>query len=231
MIAGGEADEAYPFKPQRGSSHRWALETAATIAGPLDVLDVGAGPGHVARALRAGRGDVRVWAVEPEPESARALAGSVEEVHATLDGVGRDGFDLALLLDVLEHVPDPAALLAQVAARVRPGGALLVSVPNVAHWSVRASLLAGRFDYAPRGIMDRTHLRFFTRRTFRSLLAGAGLEVVAEDAAIAPVEQVLTTVDAVAPWALGRGLRHTAARSLPGLLAYQLLAHVRRRQR
>ncbi len=219
----------YPFKPQPGSSHRWALETAAALAGPLDVLDVGAGPGHVARALRAGRGDVRVWAVEPDPTSARALEGSVEEVHPTLDGVTRDAFDLALLLDVLEHVPDPAALLAEVVARVRPGGALLVSVPNVAHWSVRASLLAGRFDYAPRGIMDRTHLRFFTRRTFRALLAGAGLEVVAEDAAIAPVEQVLGTVDAVAPWALGRGLRRTAARTLPGLLAYQLLAHVKRR--
>jgi len=133
-----------------------------------------------------------VWAVEPDPESARALAGSVEEVHAALGGVTRDGFDLALLLDVLEHVPDSAALLREVAARVRPGGALLVSVPNVAHWSVRASLLAGRFDYAPRGIMDRTHLRFFTRRTFRALLEDAGLEVVAEDAAIAPVEQVWT---------------------------------------
>lgn len=226
-VAGG-ADDGYPFKPQRGSSHWWALEAAAALTGPLDVLDVGAGPGHVARALRARRGDVRVWAVEPDPESARALAGSVEEVHAALGGVTRDGFDLALLLDVLEHVPDSAALLSEVAARVRPGGALLVSVPNVAHWSVRASLLAGRFDYAPRGIMDRTHLRFFTRRTFRALLEGAGLEVVAEDAAIAPVEQVLTTVDAVAPWALGRGVRQAAARSLPGLLAYQLLAHVRR---
>lgn len=230
MIAAGDgADETYPLKPQRGSSHSWALEAAAALPGPLDVLDVGAGPGHVARALRARRRDVRVWAVEPDPASARALEGSVEAVHAALDGVTRDGFDLALLLDVLEHVQDPAALLADVAARVRPGGALLVSVPNVAHWSVRASLLAGRFDYAPRGILDRTHLRFFTRRTFRSLLAGAGLEVLAEDASIAPVEQVLGTVDAVAPWALGRGLRQAAARTLPGLLAYQLLAHARRR--
>ncbi len=67
---------------------------------------------------------------------------------------------------MLEHLSDPLAALVVGQPASRPGGVVIVSVPNVAHLWVRLSLLAGRFDYADRGILDRTHLRFFTRRTF-----------------------------------------------------------------
>src|SRR5205823_7166679 len=87
------------------------------------------------------------------------------------------GFDAIVCADVLEHLRDPAAALAAVRHALAPDGEVVISIPNVAHLWVRLSLLAGRFDYAERGILDRTHLRFFTRRTLLALLARAGLAV------------------------------------------------------
>jgi 2-polyprenyl-3-methyl-5-hydroxy-6-metoxy-1,4-benzoquinol methylase len=70
-----------------------------------------------------------------------------------------------VLADVLEHLPDPVRVLRSVHSLLNPGARIVVSVPNVAHVSVRAQLLFGRFRYSARGILDRTHLRFFTQRT------------------------------------------------------------------
>ncbi len=138
------------------------------------------------------------------------------------------GYDLGLLLDVIEHTPDPRATLASTASRLKPGGTLLVSVPNVAHWSVRFSLLLGRFEYAASGILDRTHLRFFTRRSFLGTLRDAGLRVERESFAIAPVELVLPWIVKIPGWGLLRALRRGLAWLWPGLLAFQLLARCTR---
>jgi hypothetical protein len=109
-----------------------------------------------------------------------------------------------------------------------PGGVVIVSVPNVAHLWMRLSLLLGRFDYADRGILDRTHLRFFTRRTFVALLREAGLAVEELRVTPVPLPQVVP-----APWqgAWLRGLHGAsavAARAWPGGLAYQFVAVCRR---
>jgi hypothetical protein len=101
---------------------------------------------------------------------------------------------------------------------------VIVSVPNVAHLWVRLSLLVGRFDYADRGILDRTHLRFFTRRTLLELLRSAGLRV--DELAVTPVPLPLV----VPPRWHGRvlagvhALSAGAARAWPGGLAYQFVA-------
>ena len=86
---------------------------------------------------------------------------------------------------MLEHLSDPLAALVALDGTLAAGGRVIASVPNVAHLWVRLQLLAGRFEYADRGILDRTHLRFFTRRTFIALLAQAGLAV--EELAVTPV--------------------------------------------
>lgn len=220
----------YPFKPFPGSSHRWAIDEAAALpGGPLRILDVGAGAGHVARAIRAARPDgVEVWAVEPRPPA--GLDDVADRRLAAVEAVEADGFDLALALDVIEHVPAPARLLAEVRRRLRPGGIALVSVPNVAHWSVRASLAAGRFDYAERGILDRTHLRFFTRRSLVAALEEAGLAPESLGAAIAPLELLVpTAVATTRGWSALTSLRRGLAAACPGLLAYQLLVRARPR--
>jgi SAM-dependent methyltransferase len=135
-----------------------------------------------------------------------------------------DPFEAIIYGDVLEHLSDPTAVLRALDQFLAPGGAVIVSVPNVAHLWVRLSLLVGRFDYADRGILDRTHLRFFTRRTLLELLRSAGLRV--DELAVTPVPLPLV----VPPRWHGRvlagvhALSAGAARAWPGGLAYQFVA-------
>jgi 2-polyprenyl-3-methyl-5-hydroxy-6-metoxy-1,4-benzoquinol methylase len=218
----------YAYKPFPGSSHRWAIDQARALPmGALRVLDVGAGTGEVLAAIAEARPSlVEAWAVEPANTGA-AIRNATWSRH--LAQVDCDDFDLALLLDVLEHIEKPRQTLEAVAERVRPGGTFLISVPNVTHWSVRASLLAGNFDYADRGILDRTHLRFFTKKSLLQLVRRAGLEVESTSEALVPLELLLPgVVTKTLAWGAATGVRRLVARAWPTLLAYQLLVRARK---
>jgi SAM-dependent methyltransferase len=123
-----------------------------------------------------------VIAVEPDPERAAVARARGLSVHnGLLDEeflAEHGGFDVVLSSDVIEHTAAPAGFVEMMGRALRPGGLLLVSVPNVAHWSVRLNLLFGRFDYEPVGIMDATHLRWFTTKTIADLLDRNGFEVL-----------------------------------------------------
>ena len=149
------------------------------------VLDIGAADGSVASAL-VQRG-CTVHAVEVDPASGReaqqhcerVVVADIEEldVRATFDGAG---FEAILLLDVLEHLRDPLAVLREVAGLLGERGRVILSVPNVAHAAVKLALLGGRFRYTELGLLDRTHLRFFDKPALDQLLADAGLVVEEE---------------------------------------------------
>ena len=128
---------------------------------------------------------------------------------------------------MIEHTLDPVGTLRQTARALEPGGTLLVSVPNVAHWSVRGALLFGRFEYTRSGTLDWTHLRFFTRRSFRRTLAEAGLEIESEAFAIEPIELLWPALDRSRMWRALREVRRGVAWVWPGLFAFQLLARCR----
>jgi 2-polyprenyl-3-methyl-5-hydroxy-6-metoxy-1,4-benzoquinol methylase len=95
-------------------------------------------------------------------------------IAAALDG---QNFDIILFADVLENTPDPLSVLLFYRRFLKPGGKIVVSLPNIACWDRRLALLFGHFDYMDSGIMDRTHLRFFTFRTAQALLREAGLAI------------------------------------------------------
>jgi 2-polyprenyl-3-methyl-5-hydroxy-6-metoxy-1,4-benzoquinol methylase len=136
-------------------------------------------------------------------------------------------FDLVVLADVLEHLADPAAGLARAAGWCRPGGAVLVSVPNVAHWQARLTLLRGRWPQTDSGTFDAGHLRWFTRDALAALLAGAGLREVELHAIVpalrnhAPAAAHRLTARLEPAW---QGL----GRRAPGLLGYQVVGIGRR---
>ena len=98
-------------------------------------------------------------------------------------------FDVIVYGDILEHLRNPMEVFRGFNRYLRPDGRVIVSLPNVAHLWVRMNLLFGRFQYANRGILDRTHLRFFTLRSFREFLRDAGLEV--EEIVATPVPLLL----------------------------------------
>ena len=189
-------------------------------------LDVGAADGFLAELL-TGRGWT-VTALERDPVQAERIRGKCHEVVvADLADAGSalsGPFDAIVYGDVLEHLNDPLAAFVSVNRHLARGGVIVVSVPNVAHVWVRLSLLAGRFDYADRGILDRTHVRFFTRRTFLAFLAEADLAV--EALHVTPVPLPLVVPRRLhGKWLRGvHALSALAARGWRGGLAYQFVA-------
>ena len=144
------------------------------------LLDVGCGTGTITSTLRDAL-SLDVVGVEPHPERAEqarteglnVITGVYDQTFAQRN----EKFDYILFADVLEHLVDPAEMLREVKNSLAPDGRVLASIPNVAHWTVRAQLLFGNFNYKPTGIMDATHLRWFTRRSVRRLFEAAGYEV------------------------------------------------------
>lgn len=164
-----------------------AVEALAVSSATPNVLDVGAGAGANARELRHQLPEMFLVGVEPNARAAALSRAACDEVfEGTVDHFLEHAdpnrrFDLVLLSDVLEHLVDPLSLLR--ALRRHPStrdAALVVSVPNYAVWYNRAKTLAGAFSYSWSGLYDRTHLRFFTRRSLRELLERAGLSVTKE---------------------------------------------------
>ncbi len=145
------------------------------------VLDVGCGTGSVSRLIMQAC-DCAVLGLEPDADRAAAAnANGVEIVGAQLteELIPRLGlFDVVLFADVLEHLVDPFEALRLAQKFLHVGGAIVASLPNIAHWTVRLNLLRGHFDYRPVGIMDATHLRWFTRRSLFRLFTQAGYCVV-----------------------------------------------------
>ena len=120
-----------------------------------------------------------------DAEAARAacrtvIVGSVED-PATIERLPDGAYDAIVLADVVEHLRHPEEALRTLVPKLRSGGRIVLSVPNVAHWSVRLGLLRGRFRYEDVGLLDRTHLRFFTRETLLELLDDAGLRLEREE--------------------------------------------------
>jgi 2-polyprenyl-3-methyl-5-hydroxy-6-metoxy-1,4-benzoquinol methylase len=156
------------------------------------VLELGAAAGHVTRALKS-MGNT-VVAVERDGRFAEQLAGIADGVHITdLDWLdlkkilGDQKFDVILAGDVLEHCTRPDLVLLQCHSLLSPDGSIVVSLPNVAHADVRLSLLTGRFEYRPTGLLDNTHLRFFTRRTIEKFVEENGFAIEEIFASTAPL--------------------------------------------
>lgn len=166
---------------------------AAKVPEGSRVLDLGCSVGQLARHL-VDRG-CTVVGVELDAAAAAQAEAWCEQVHAAdldLTDVGAmlaaERFDVVVAADVIEHLRDPASLLRSVRPLLGDTGVLVATVPNIAHGSARLALLTGRFEYADLGIMDRTHLRFFTRATLTELLRITGYELVSIDPLELPVE-------------------------------------------
>jgi methionine biosynthesis protein MetW len=146
------------------------------------VLDVGCGTGSVTLLANQGKGN-EILCIEPDEERCRLAKARGLQAHNEVLSPEffetHGAFDVIVFADVLEHLPSPAEILELAVRGLRPGGIVIVSVPNVAHWSVRLSLLFGKFEYTDVGILDSTHLRWFTERSLRSFVRSCGLEIEA----------------------------------------------------
>jgi 2-polyprenyl-3-methyl-5-hydroxy-6-metoxy-1,4-benzoquinol methylase len=215
----------YPIKGSKYSSHYYALQM---IGRNQEVLDIACGEGFF--AVEISKQGNRVAGLDSLPKADHDSAMSdyfCADLNVGLDGVierlkGRR-FDRVLLLDILEHLYHPERVLAQCHALLEEDGQIIVSVPNVANLSVRLMLLFGNFDYTDRGILDRTHQRWYTRKTARELMKQAGYKIVEEKVTVIPISLALGLspkgfIFNALNWSL-----HLLTRLMPGLLGYQIM--------
>ena len=147
------------------------------------VLDVGCGRAALGEAV--GALGWEVWGIEQSAEACatagrrlhRLIEADLHDWDRVADGIGDTRFDGLIFSDVLEHVYDPRGTLEKYLEYVKPGGRVFISVPNAVVWTNRLRLMCGRVEYADTGVMDRTHIRFFTFRTARRLVEATGCRV------------------------------------------------------
>ena len=193
------------------------------------VLDLGCASGGLLALLRAHASHLA--GLELSASAAQAAAqvadvvvrGALEDDDLPFEA---GGYDLVVLADVLEHLADPVAALRRATSWCKPGGAVLVSVPNVAHWRARLTLARGRWPAEASGTFDASHLRWFTRDSLAAALAGAGLRDL-ELGAIVPALRNHVAL----PGRIERRAEpawQALGRRAPGLLGYQVIASGRR---
>lgn len=181
------------------------------------VLDVGCHTGILGEALQKMK-QAKVIGIDSDASALQIARGKLQAAllidmeqdnwASHLKKEGYDHFDTILFGDVLEHTRRPERILHEAKELLKPGGQIIVSVPNIAHWRVRFGLLFGRFEYTESGILDRTHLRFFTQKTATALLESSGYRVISKDVA-------------------GYALPHWLIRMLPGLFAVQIVMNAK----
>lgn len=195
------------------------------------VLDVGAGSGTFAQLIKRER-QADVTCIEPDArrsETARSrglnvFTGNVEEFGATATRT----YDVAVLADVIEHLMYAAPILKSIRPLLGKQGHLIVSVPNAAHWTIRTALMRGRFDYDVTGLMDATHLRWYTLESLRRLLTASGYVVENQAGSMGAMLAPYTR----APWTFlpqryRFGVLRRLIRFYPGVFALQHVLRAR----
>jgi len=212
----------YPLKQSKYSSHYFFRKL---VGKGNEVLDIGCGEGFFASTIANNNSIVGIDLFSKPVRT----SGLKQFINADLENGLNDAFgelngqqfDKVLLPDVLEHLRFPEQLLSGCHQVLKPHGQLLVSLPNVANITVRLALLFGDWTYTERGILDKTHYRFFTRRTARRLLEENGYEIIKQMMTVMPIELVFGLP---ADNALMRGLNRVLAfltALMPGLFGYQ----------
>jgi len=173
----------YAAKPEdyfSGARHDMVADLPANP--DAAILELGCGDGSTGALVRATNNDSTYVRIELDPVAAARAHARLTSVIvgdiATLDLSAHDArFDAVIASEVLEHLVDPWEALAKLASCLKPGGLLLASSPNLAHWRVIARLTRGHFDHSETGVMDRSHLRWFTPKSYAGLFQSAGLIV------------------------------------------------------
>jgi len=215
----------YTFKDFEGSSHRILIRLIRRYAKPGGVLlDLGAAGGELGAAVRDHFR--RTLGFEYQTDCLADLRGRFDQALITdLETVKRlpAAADAIVLADVLEHLRDAPAILRLVRASLAPGGFLFVSVPNIANITVRLGLLFGVFEYRERGILDNTHLRFYTMRTIRREIENAGFRVMAVSGSSVPLRLITGRYTPEPVLRLGEQVLTAITRLWKSLFAYQII--------
>ncbi len=223
-------NSAYDIDPDRISPETSHGKAIALAGGAKSVLDVGCSTGGVSREFMSRGAMVVGLDIDPDAVAKARLHGVDArvwdlETESIASLAGEGPFDTVVFADVLEHLRDPQEQLIRALSLLSETGCVIVSVPNVAHVSVRLAMILGRWDYRDYGLLDTTHLRFFTLDGLEDLAESAGYYVDAVERTFHHVEnvgvEILVDELNVPPWILA------AARFGPEANTHQFIARLR----
>ena len=215
----------YQNKFNPGSSHSILASWLRECAPGTTILDIGTASGTLGWRCQGqefvfkGVEQVEAWAQIARPFYQEICVSSLEKAPVEFLA----GHQVVLCADVLEHLADPETQLARLVSLQPAGAIFLISVPNIANLWVRFHLLSGHFDYAERGILDRTHLRFFTRQTLLKMVESAGLQVERIIPSAIPLELAHPFFTQAAIGRLIHRLLAALTHVFPTILGYQFI--------
>ncbi len=164
----------------RQTSHS---QIVSMVKNNSDVLEIGCSTGFMSKYLKEKK-DCRVVGVEINSSAAnkaklfckQVIVGNIEDdsVFNEIDAM----FDVIIFADVLEHLVTPDKILLKIKKFLKSDGFILISIPNIAYWRIRKNLLFGKFEYTTEGILDKTHLRFFTLKSIKKMIQDCGYYIV-----------------------------------------------------
>lgn len=171
---------SYPLSVEGNDT---AARTLRLVGTDKRVLELGCSVGTQSRVLRQDL-NCDVTGIEINPAAAeqarsycsKVIVGNLDELDFD-SALGRDKFDVVLCADVLEHLYNPTILLSKVKPLIDTKGYLVASLPNIVHAAVIFEMLRGKFDYRQKGLLDNSHIRFFTRRTIIDSFSAAGFKI------------------------------------------------------
>ena len=199
--------------------------------GKLKVLDVGCSKGFIAKSLKGN--NFEFYGIEYNKEDAKEAKKYYKEIKiADLDkqkpDYSNNSFDIVIMADIIEHLKDSSGTVKYFAKFLKKDGLMVISTANVANIYVRLKLLMGNFDYEERGIMDKTHLRFFTLKTFKKLAKEANLNIIKEDFTPIPLPMVHKSFREGRMLNPIHKLNYAAIKIMPRLLSFQLILYCRK---
>ena len=178
--ANSQPNNQYIEKKDAWSSHAIIFEWLSRASHGSKILDIGTASGMLGKRFK----DYGFYlkGLEPNQKWAEEARPFYNELSYSTIEAASDKFlaqqDFVIFADILEHTPNPEELLKRLIDLQKPGTQFIISVPNVAYFWIRLNLLIGKFDYTDCGILDRTHLRFFTKFSFLEMVEAVGLEIL-----------------------------------------------------
>ena len=155
---------------------------SAIIPESSTVLDIGAGNGILAKVLKKTHSKLIIDGIEPNPHAAKIAKNDYRNFYCNFfqnvkHEIDNEHYDFIILADVIEHTENPLQVLQDLSLHIQKNTKIILSVPNVAFGSVRISLLNGKFDYTDSGILEKTHLRFFTLKTIKKIISNTKFKI------------------------------------------------------
>lgn len=214
----------YKFKKDPFSSHK-RIADCIFEEKCRKILDVGCNKGQILKALDGWRGVI--WGIDKDEAVLKEVAGrytKVLKIDVDREPLNfHDMFDAVVFGDILEHTENPRNVILKFLPRLKPGGIMVISVPNFAHWFMRLNLLLGRFNYVERGILDETHLKFFTLKSAREMISKSGLLIERVKATPIPLPLMVKSTDLGKPFFFLHVVNYAITKIRKSFFGYQFV--------